>query len=403
MLGPSSLKNTTVFLRLNRLDYVPSGLYSAEILAENHFPTLAIEYGFFQTTLQFEPGKVSRLRLGHPWARKLPSFLRSPFLHLTAAARLFGLIIRRGRPALLVAEGLHEQAIAWGLSRLLRFPYAVHVHEVFDGPELRGWSKVPFWLEGPALRAAQFTIFPEIERSEIYRLRYRLAVPIHIAFNCPRKLVPTTATCWRTRLNLPSDSFLLGYWGGQGKTNALEQAIRAVARNPKIYFLLWGWSSAEDRRYFEKLAAGVGAGHRILFLGELPKAKWAALAGLDLSYCVYEPKELRLAHLATASNKVMESLSVGVPVLTSPETDFRSLVEQNDIGICSDSYTVDDISRAMRQMVESPEVRLRQSGNALRLHHNFFHYEYQFKKVLRKLLGEFASAAQQRIEQSPAA
>jgi glycosyltransferase involved in cell wall biosynthesis len=380
------LSKKIVFLRLNRLDYVPSGLYAAEILTEGGYDTLAIEYGFFQKGQEEEKGKVARLRLGHPWLRKLPSFLRAPLLHSLAALRIFSLFLRRGRPKLLIAQGLHEQAIAWILSRILRFPYAVHVHEVFEKNELRGWNRFFFLIEGVVLRAAVFTIFPQAQRAHIYQLRYRLKNPSYLAFNCPRKktTIPLP-TNWRAKLGLPDGSFLLGYWGGQGRTNGLDQAIRAVARLPRVYFLLWGWSSAEDRAYFKHLATGVGAGHRVLFLGDLPEQKWSALAGIDLSYCLYEPKELRLQHLATASNKLMESLSVGVPVLTNNEPDFRSLIEEQGLGVCTPDYTVEGISRTLRGIMENPSALSQHSAQATRVHDEFFHYEKQFQPVFRAI------------------
>lgn len=406
MLRQLSLKKKIVFLRLNRLDYVPSGLYGAEILSERGFETLAIEYGFFQKAIEEQTGKVPRLRLGHPWVRRLPSFLRVPILHGVAGLRVARLFLWKGSPKLLIAEGFHEQALAWVLSRFLRFRYAVHVHEIFNASELKGWNRFFLLLEGMALRGAAFTIFPEARRAQIYQDRYRLKNPSHIAFNCPRKKnTPATPTQWRARLGLPADSLLLGYWGGQGRTNGLEQAIRAVARIPRAYFLLWGWSSAQDREYFKKLATGVGAGHRILFLGDLPEMKWSAIAGLDLSYCVYEPKELRLQHLATASNKLMESVCVGVPVITSNENDFRLIVEEHDLGACAPAYTVESISRTLRALLEDRDLRTRQAASAIQSHQAVFHYEHQFQPVLRavdRIFNTHRAAAPDSGEQAAA-
>ncbi len=385
MEGRFNLQGKLVVLRLNRLDYVPSGLYSSELLAEQQLPVIAIEYGFFRSHLEKEDCKIPRLRLGHPWLRKLPRKLRGLAVHLVALVRIGMRILSEGRPRLILAEGLHEQTLAWILKCLFRIPYVVHVHEVYQSGELTGWNRMFFTLEGAALRGARFTVFPEATRASIYRQRYGLTEAQYIAFNCPRKNESICPTDWRTRLALEPDARLLGYFGGQGRSNALEQGIRAVARLSKVYFLLWGWSSHSDREYFKRVAVGVGAGDRVLFLGELPTDKWSAIAGLDVSYCMYEPRELRLRHLATASNKLMESLAAGVPVLTSNTSDFRNIVQTHDVGLCAPDFTVEGISSTLQELILDEEGLARRSENALRCHRNYFHYEYQYQPVLRAL------------------
>lgn len=385
------LQDCLLVLRLNRLDYVPSGLYSSQLLLERGHEVVAVEYGFFQRRFEFEHSTPNRLRLGHPWLRRLPGPLRSIALHSVAAFRLVRLFLKHGRPRLLLAEGLHEQTVAWVVSLFTRVPYAVHVHEVFETKDVHGWNRLFLALEGPALRNAAMTVFPEATRAEIYRSRYNLQNPQYIAFNCPRLRGEVVPTDWRARLGLPADARLLGYWGGQGRSNALDQAIRAVARDSRTYFLLWGWSSPEDREYFKKLAQGVGATHQVLFLGELPDNKWSALAGLDASLCLYEPRELRLKHLATASNKFMESLAVGVPVLTSDEPDFRTLVEFHDVGVCS-GFSVDALARALKDLFEDAPGLARRRANCRRSHREVFHYEYQFRPALRALESLLAPA-----------
>ncbi len=372
-----------VFIRVNRLDYVPSGLYAAELLAEAGFPVLAIEYGFFHKGLDTEDAAIPRLRLGHPWARKLPAVFRSPVLHLSALYRLCRLFAEQGRPQLIVSQGLHEQALVWALSLVFGVPYICHVHEVFEFSHARGWNKFFLGLERFALRRSRLNIFPESERARIYQSRYQLQSPLYIASNCPRKRTPSARIDWRHRLGLPADARLVGYWGGQGKMNALEQGIRAIARMPKTYFLLWGWSSKEDRAYFQNLATGVGATHRVFFMGELPEDKWATIAGLDVGYCMYEPVELRFKHLATASNKLMESIAVGVPVITSNGADFRAIVEEKDVGECAAGFSVEAIASALKHLFADEMGRQRKSENALRLHREVFNYETQFEPILR--------------------
>ncbi len=378
-------KNKIVLLRLNRLESISSALASAEILAEESLGVLALEFGFGNQAVETLDGKVPRVRFGFRWIRRMPYFLRRPVFLLATFARLTHFFFRHGRPKILIAEGLSEQTIALFLRFTGGVPYAAHVHDIFDEKDYSGWNQLLLRLEGVCLRQSEFTIFPESTRAGIYRERYSLKLAQYVVFNCPRKKTKHQTVNWRDRLSLPADSILMGYWGEAGPNAGIDQAIRAVARFPKLYFLLWGLSNREVREKYKQLASGVGAGHRVFFMGDFPEERLGALEGLDFSYCVYEPTSLRYKHFATASNRFMESLAAGVPVVTSSESDFRKLVEEHDLGACTPDFTVNGLVATLRDLIQDPERRRRQSANARRAHQSYFHYDAQFTPVLRDL------------------
>lgn len=374
-----------VLLRLNRLESISSALASAEILVEKSLGVLALEFGFGTQAVETLNTKVPRVRFGFEWIRRLPFFLRRPVFLLATFLRLAAFFARNGRPKILIAEGLSEQTLALFLRFSLGIPYAAHVHDIFDEKDYRGWNQVLLRLEGLCLRQSEFTIFPESTRAGIYRDRYSLEVAQYVVFNCPRKGEPRQTVDWRQRLALPNDSVLMGYWGEAGPNAGIDQAIRAVARFPKLYFLLWGLTNRDVKEKYKQLASGVGAGHRVFFMGEFPEERLGAIEGLDFSYCVYEPTCLRYKHFATASNRFMESLAAGVPVVTSSESDFRKLVEEHDLGACTPDFTVASLVATLRELIQDPQRLRRQSANARRAHQSHFHYDAQFGPVLREL------------------
>jgi glycosyltransferase involved in cell wall biosynthesis len=380
-----SSKNKIVLLRLNQLESISSALASAEILAEESLGVLALEFGFGNQAVETLSGKVPRVRFGFQWIRRLPFLLRRPTFLMATFLRLAHFFIRYGRPKIVIAEGLSEQTLAFFLRLLSGVPYAAHVHDIFDEKDFRGWNRLLLQLEGACLRRSEFTIFPESARAGIYRDRYSLKLAQYVVFNCPRKSVRHQPIDWRARLSLPSDAVLMGYWGEAGPNAGIDQAIRSVARFPKLYFLLWGLSNPEVKEKYKQLASGVGAGHRVFFMGGFPDDRLSALEGLDISYCVYEPTSLRYKHFATASNRFMESLAAGVPVVTSSESDFRTLVEEHDLGSCTPDFTVNSLVATLREILQNPGRRRRQSENARRAHQSYFHYDAQFGPVLREL------------------
>jgi glycosyltransferase involved in cell wall biosynthesis len=303
--------------------------------------------------------------------------------------QLAGLFLRKGKPAWIVAHGLNEQAIAWTLTRIFRVPYLVHVHEVYRWRELKGWNRFLFLLEGAALRGAMHLVFPEKTRSEIYRRRYRLTNPISVVFNCPRLQGAWISADLHRDLQIPAGSFLLGYFGGIGQNNALEEAIRAVARVPGVYFILWGWGNAAFLEHLKQVAVGVGVDHRLRWPGELPENKWTALRALDASYCVYEPSLLRLRYGATASNKLMESFAAGVPALSGTGRDFRYWVEAHPFGVHVRDLRPETIAESLR-LLSCDRARAKQMGKqAFQMHRETLHFEKQFEPVLQWLAARF--------------
>ena len=387
---PYSPCDKAVFLRLYRLGAIPTAVFQTEILREHEVPVLVIEYGNVTEARTRVPGAVPRVRLASPWARWLPRRLRPLPIAVVTLGRLLCWFMRQGRPRLLVAEGLQEQAIALVLYRVLRVSYVVHVHEVADWRDLSLVNRVFFLLEGSALRNARFLIFSEKTRSEIYRRRYRLTGPILHAFNCPRLRQARRGDTLARTLNAPADALFLLYIGGIGRNNALEEAIGALREADRVHLVLVGWGDPAYRGALEAFAAREGVGNRVHFLGEVAD-KWEILDRCHVGYCVYRPTELRLRHLATASNKLMESLAAGLAVIASDQPDFRDVVERYDVGLCV-PIGREGVGRALRRLSERDTLE-RCSQNALRSHRTEFHYEHQFALALPRYLDWFPEAA----------
>jgi glycosyltransferase involved in cell wall biosynthesis len=328
--------------------------------------------------------------LSSRWAGFFPRQLWPTLTFLNTLARLSWRFATQGRPRLMVSHGLSEQVLAYLLSRFFGTPFAAQVHEVYLPSDVRGLNKLFLWLEGIALRRAAFLIFPEKRRADLYRARYRLKQPIEIAANCPRLRQPLnpalTREDLRTKLQIPANgTTLLGYFGGLGQLNALPDTIRAVARIPKLHFQMWGWGDRDFVDTLKKLAEGVGARERIHFMGELPDDKWPALEGLDASLVVYDPEVLKFGQrCATASNKLMESMAAGVPVVTNGSDDFRAVVETLDVGLCLPEVTIDAMAQTLRTLFQDRLGLKRRADNGIRAHLGDYHYEAQFGPALAR-------------------
>jgi len=202
--------------------------------------------------------------------------------------------------------------------------------------------------------------------------------------NCPRKMDMPKRVELREKLGIPKESLLLAYVGGIGPDNLIYEGVHAIKDINGLYFLIWGWG---DKKYIELIktaAKELRIEDRVFLLGEINENKWRYLSACDICYVIYLPNWLRLKYAATASNKLMEAFACGVPVITSGENDFREIVDYYKVGICVEGYTVNDISNALRNLVDDEKKRKLFSKNARLLHENVFYYENFMKDFLIK-------------------
>ena len=370
---------------------IPPALHHAEILSEQGLPVMAVEYGALREEKTKILGKVPRWRLESPGARSIPLRLRMFFFMFSAIRQIASAIRRDGKPSVLVGHGLQEQILAYLLGRYFHIPFVVHVHEPYTKSDLSFMNRILFAWEGRCLRAAEFLVFPEKTRAEIYRKRYGLKNTIYLAYNSARLQREIEKRDLRALYQIPAQAKILGYLGGIGPLNSPQQAISALASVPDLYFVLWGWGEPDYVQFLQSFAAKIGVAERVKFLGELgPKEKLSSLAGCDISYCVYRWDQLREQYQATASNKLMESLACGVPVLTNSREDFKAVVEGYDVGVCAKSLEPADIAAALRELVRDELSLKRRSQNGRRVHLESLNFEHQFQPVLeryRRMLG----------------
>ncbi|MCB0419238.1 MAG: glycosyltransferase family 4 protein, partial [Bdellovibrionales bacterium] len=149
---------------------------------------------------------------------------------------------------------------------------------------------------------------------------------------------------------------------------------------------LVGWAEAQDKKQFEDMAKRLGVEARVRFFGIVDEpTKWAIMRTSDIAYCLYEPSTIRLRYVATASNKFMESLAAGLPVVTNSCEGFKSLIDRHGIGVAVDDITDEGVQKAFRFLLADAERRKAMGQRASALHAAQFNYETQFAPIQHRL------------------
>ncbi len=382
-----SIKDKVVVLRFSRLGRIPPAQSAVQILSENLIPLEVVEFGADNDDNEWIAGPPAKRRIRTfplPWLR---GGLRTLFDVSATFLQLLLWIAREGRPRLFFAHGLYEQWVANLVFRLLNIPYAVAVHEVYEPDDLSLLNRLFLSGEKQALKEADFLIFPEESRAEYYTKRYGLKNQQFVVYNCPR-LRKTEMASLRSTWAVPSDSMVLGYLGGIGRDNYLRETIQAVLDLPQVSFYYWGWGDQAYLAELEKLAEP--ASKRIRWMGVAGEEKWAILKGWDLGLCLYRPDLLRLKMAATASNKMFECLSVGVPVLTTNAPDFKKFLAANPVGYSVTDVSVPGIRRGIETALsQSSDLQAKGAMGRAR-YRDAFHFEAQFAPVLAAFKERFA-------------
>jgi glycosyltransferase involved in cell wall biosynthesis len=147
------------------------------------------------------------------------------------------------------------------------------------------------------------------------------------------------------------------YVGTLSKTthnvDLLLDAFALVAKRvPHVRLLLVG--DGEDRHELEARAKALGLAGRALFVGAVPAA--AVPAYLALAACSVDPVADDAVARARSPLKIVESLALGVPVVTGDVGDRREMLSQ-DAGVLVKPGSAEALAQGLIGVVENQQFR----------------------------------------------
>ena len=88
-------------------------------------------------------------------------------------------------------------------------------------------------------------------------------------------------------------------------------------------------------------------------------------------------------HVEAQPNKMFEYMSAGLPVIASHFPLWRSLVQDNNCGICLDPLDVDAIAAAIKKLVDEPETAKQMGENGKKAVFTKYNWQLEEQKLLR--------------------
>jgi UDP-glucose:(heptosyl)LPS alpha-1,3-glucosyltransferase len=143
---------------------------------------------------------------------------------------------------------------------------------------------------------------------------------------------------FRRSRGMPVEAFVFLFVGSGFGRKGLANAIQALAQLPRNCHL---WVLGEDRflSRHEKLAASLGLGYRVRFMGGQTDVKpWYGAADAFVLPTHYDP----------FPNAALEAWASGLPVITSSKSGAAELVREGVNGHVRDALDIEGLAEAMQ-------------------------------------------------------
>ncbi len=292
---------------------------------------------------------------------------------------------------LFVAHDMHGLLPTRVMASRCRRPLVYHSHElVISGEKLALGGRVVFAFQKRFAKTADLVVTADAERSAILKERLRLDKLPLVAANAP--LQRPKPDQGRLQKDLAQqgrvfDKIMLRQ-GNVGPGHAVEATIRSI---PCWLGSSWGFIllGPIQTRYIDELnqlAVSLGVQDRLAFLPSVPYQQVLNYTvGADVGHALYDPIDDNNRFSGTASNKLLEYMAAGLPILVSDRPGLRKLIERYDCGLTADESDPVSIAAAVNSLLGNPERVRRMGANAARTFEEEFRYDRQFAPVLAAL------------------
>jgi glycosyltransferase involved in cell wall biosynthesis len=298
--------------------------------------------------------------------------------------------IADGAASVFVGHDMHGFLVARLLAARFRRPLVYHCHDFAEGGVgLALGGRLVKAFENCFARTADIVIVPDAERSQLVTGALRLSRPPLVVANAPLQSAPPST---RVRQSLSERGFsfaqIIFRQGRIGPGHATEATVRSLPlwRDSTWGFVVMGRGDDDYIAHLCDLARQHGVAERFAVLPPVSYDEVAQFtSGANIGHALYDPIHVNNRYITTASNKIMEYMAAGLPLLVSDRPGLRALVERHDCGLTADEGDPASIAAAVNALLGDP-ARARQMGaNAARAFEEEYRYDRQFAPVLAAL------------------
>lgn len=286
-----------------------------------------------------------------------------------------------------VAHDMHALLPAYLAARRHRRPFVYHCHDFASNDQaLPMGTSVVRWLERRLARKARFVVVPDRERATVIEEQLSLECPARVVANAP--MMRTKPKSERLVKALRERGYHPGKivfrQGRIGAGHAIETTLRSMRwwSEPDWLFVVMGPAEPAYEKRLRELAQSLGVADRFAVLPPVSYDEvFDFTAGADLGHALYEPIHVNNQWITTASNKIMEYMSMEIPLLLSATHSMKRFVQMHDCGVLADEASPEDIARAVNAVLSSKSAT-RMASRGRKAFEETYCYERQFEPIL---------------------
>jgi glycosyltransferase involved in cell wall biosynthesis len=355
-------------------------LYSSK---ENTIPS---SVSVRQTLESRTPGSYDYLDSNHANSQFFYRFfkIKVSYQPLVTVGLLFLLLTRIAKkscPKLLVATTFSTVGLCYFFKIFLKIPFVYFEYEVIeDNVSRSNWLIKKFYKR--ILNSATLVIFP----SRI-RQNFRSIVTAHhspsvtVANSARASVARMSGTNIRKDLGIANTEIMILYMGGIGESVGLPEFFASLRKHLQFKIVLCGWSSEIYLKKLKTRVSELNLNDRVIFVGSV-KNKQDYYDAADIGYCVYKPESLGIVFSGTASNKLNEYLSCGIPLITTADEAFSWIIYKYNCGLCLERVESADFSKLLKKFRDPAVLKSFKVGAQLAFSEEF-NCEMQIQPILK--------------------
>jgi glycosyltransferase involved in cell wall biosynthesis len=296
----------------------------------------------------------------------------------------------RAKSEIYIGHDMHGFLVARIVSMLKRRPVIYHCHDFAESESKLGLGgSLVRTFERLFAKTADIVIVPDYDRATVVAQQLNLPKFPIIAANAPIHTPPKSNTL-RETLHSRGYHFekIVLRQGRISQGHALEVTLQSMPNwaSKEWGFVLLGFG---DDAYIEslyQLATKLGVREQFVIL---PAVNYDSVlqytVGANMGHALYEPLHINNRYITTASNKIMEYMAAGLPILLSATTSSDNLLARHPVGITADVTSPETIADAINTVLSNPSLANSMSIASRHAFESEFQYEKQYAPVLEAI------------------
>jgi glycosyltransferase involved in cell wall biosynthesis len=287
-----------------------------------------------------------------------------------------------------IGHDMHGLLVARLLGTAFRRPVVFQSHELNDmSQKLSLGMKMVRSFQYRFARTASLVIVADRDRGRISRRDFNLRQEPLVAVNAPLAGQDAGEERLRRTLHEKGYSFdrILFRQGGIGPSHAIESTIRSLpywsGRN--WGFVIMGQGEPDYLCSLDRLASELNVADRFVILPAVSYDEVSSFtSGADVGHSLYTAIDSNNAFSTTASNKLMEYMKAGLPVLVSDRPSQRAFITKYGCGVAANEDAPNSIAQAVNTLLSDPVLARRMGAAAAQAFREEFCFERQFAPVV---------------------